>query len=61
MDTQKVDELSELFSASQSITTQRPNEHLPHTTITLLFHSDENAQRCLELINELADERGIVR
>lgn len=58
---EKVNELSELFSAASSITTQHPNEHLPYTTITILFHSDENARLCLELINELAAEQGIVQ
>lgn len=61
MDSEKVNELSELFSAVSNITIQHPNEHLPYTTITLLFHSDENARLCLELINELAAKQGIVR
>lgn len=60
MHNDKVNELSELFSTA-TITTARPNEHLPYTTITLLFHSDENARLCLELITELAAEQGVVR
>lgn len=60
MNAEKVNELSELFSAA-TITTVRPNEHLPYVTITLMFMDSENARLCLELITELADEQGIVR
>ncbi len=60
MDTEKVNELSELFSAA-TITTQAANEHLPYTTITLVFHARENADLCFQLMKELADEQGIIR
>lgn len=60
MNDDKIKELSELFGVA-TITTVRPNEHLPYTTITLAFMDDGNAKLCLDLITELADEQGIVR
>lgn len=63
METKEITELLELL-AEAKVTIRRPNEHLPYTTVTLLYHSEDNADALVALLRDddinpcyLVDER----